>query len=131
MNPAVHSLYQENQILSATPLELIGLMLGKASRDITKGSEALAGEDAIGHAQAIGKASRIICELRLSLDHENGKEISRNLWRVYDYVSSVLTDPKSCKDQRKLQQAAAMTGSLAETFMQANTSLQTGGGQSF
>lgn len=127
MTASIHETYLENQILSSAPLELIGLMLGTASRNISKGAAALQSQDAIGHALAIGKASRIICELSLALDHENGKGISQNLWRLYDYLLAIFNDNSARKDPEKLEIAANLTAFLGDTFLQACKSMQQGG----
>lgn len=126
MTAAIHETYLENQVLSSSPLELVGLMLGAASRNISRGAAALQRHDAVGHAVAIGKASKIICELSLALDHEKGKGVSQNLWRLYDYLMAIFTDNCASKDMEKLQIAANLTAFLADTFLQAGRSMQRG-----
>lgn len=80
--------YQRNAILTASPEKLVKLLYDGAIRNLEKsrlglGDVKSSRSPEVG--QALGRAIGIVGELRASLDHAAGGEISRNLDRLYEF----------------------------------------------
>ena len=70
------------------------------------------------HAQLV-KAQRIVTELRVTLDHERGGDIARNLDALYEFCLRTLVDANLTKDSAKLTPASDVLRSLREAWAQA------------
>jgi flagellar protein FliS len=62
------------------------------------------------------KAWEIVHELRGSLNHEAGGDISRKLEDLYNYVSQRLLDANAEQSQKALDEAGAVLAILAEAW---------------
>ena len=80
-------------------------------RDAHSGIEAV-------HTQLV-KAQRIVTELRVTLDHERGGDIARNLDALYEFCLRTLVDANLAKDSTKLTPASDVLRSLRDTWAQA------------
>jgi flagellar secretion chaperone FliS len=107
--------YQEAEILSADPLELVRLLYRGAIEAIGEARQCLAAREIAGRARAINKALRIVTELAFSLDHRNGAGLSRTLVELYDYVQRLLIDA-NC---RQVDPPLAEAGELMATLLEA------------
>ena len=88
LNP--YQAYTDGSIFSDSPLNLV-VALYKGAIDATREAEnALRARDILGRSKAINKAISILTELLVSLDHEKGGEISKNLERLYSYMQRQL-----------------------------------------
>jgi flagellar protein FliS len=79
--------------------------------------EAHGGIEAV-HAQLV-KAQRIVTELRVTLDHERGGDIARNLDALYEFCLRTLLDANLTKDASRLTPASDVLRSLRDTWAQA------------
>ena len=70
------------------------------------------------HAQLV-KAQRIVTELRVTLDHEHGGDIARNLDALYEFCLRTLVDANLTKDSSRLTPASDVLRSLRDTWAQA------------
>ncbi len=70
------------------------------------------------HAQLV-KAQRIVTELRVTLDHERGGNIARNLDALYGFCLRTLVDANLTKDSSRLTPALDVLRSLRDTWAQA------------
>lgn len=94
------SSYLQNQVLTASPAELILLLFDEGLRTLKKAETAFAIEtpdrfevinNHLVHAQDV------LMELSLSLDLEQGGEIAANLQRIYDFMIRHLSHANSEK----------------------------------
>ncbi|MFK7740471.1 MAG: flagellar export chaperone FliS [Planctomycetota bacterium] len=80
--------YQRNAVLTASPEKIIKLLYEGAIKNLDQARAGLE-QSATARSQevgnALGKAMGIIGELRASLDHAAGGEISRDLDRLYEF----------------------------------------------
>ncbi len=70
------------------------------------------------HVQLV-KAQRIVTELRVTLDHERGGDIARNLDALYGFCLRTLVDANLTKDPSRLTPAFDVLRSLRDTWAQA------------
>ena len=70
------------------------------------------------HTQLV-KAQRIVTELRVTLDHERGGDIARNLDALYGFCLRTLVDANLTKDPSRLTPAFDVLRSLRDTWAQA------------
>jgi flagellar protein FliS len=85
------SAYLETRVLSADPVELIGISYEFAIMRVREARSALARGDISERCTAVSKTIAILAELESSLDYERGGEIASNLGRLYQYMRQRLT----------------------------------------
>ena len=108
--------YQEAQVLSASPVELVCLLCRGAIEAITKARECLVARDIAGRSRATTKALKIVVELSFSLDRQKGAELSRSLVELYDYVQRSLIDANCRQVDAPLVEAQRVMVTLLEAW---------------
>jgi flagellar protein FliS len=92
--------YKQNQVLSASPAELILLLFDEGLRSLKKAEAAFAIETP-DRFESISKqllhTQDVLMELSLSLDLEKGGEVAANLQRIYDFMIRHLSKANSEK----------------------------------
>jgi len=116
MRPYANTSYQEAEILSAEPLQLVLLLYRGALDEIVRARGCLAMRDIAGRARAVNKAIRIIAELALSLNREQGGDISRGLVELYDYIQRLLIDANCRQADGPLAEAQNLMTTLQEAW---------------
>ncbi len=114
--------YVENEILQADPLELVKMLYRGALQAVIKARGFLRASDIPGRSRQVTKASEIINELTLSLDHERGGEIARNLVELYDYMQRLLQDANFRQVEPPLAELEALLSTLLEAWEQCDPS---------
>src|SRR4051794_40906990 len=105
---------RENEILSATPLELIEMLYKGAIGFINDARRHLRAGDIRERSNAISKAAAILSELSQSLDYEKGGSIAKNLGELYDYMQRLLLKANS----EQIEPPLAETAKLLETLLE-------------
>jgi len=80
-NVAAHS-----TVLEADPYQLVAMLMDTALERLNIARAAIQRGDKAGKAAALHRSTAIIEELRSSLNHQVGGEISSSLERLYDYM---------------------------------------------
>ncbi len=80
-NVAAHS-----SVLEADPYQLINMLMHTALERLGMARAAIQRGDKIAKAAALHRATAIVDELRNSLNHQVGGELSLSLERLYDYM---------------------------------------------
>jgi flagellar protein FliS len=115
-NPYEH--YIENSVLTATPLELVTMLYRCALEGIAEARRCLASGDIAGRVRPVNKAFDAVTELSLSLDHENGGDISRNLSELYGYISHQIVLGHSNQSDERFAEASSLLMTLLESWQQ-------------
>ena len=80
--------YQRNAVMTASPEKLVKMLYDGAMKNLEKSRVGLS-DPSTARSQEVGlamsKAMGIIGELRASLDHAAGGDISRNLDQLYEF----------------------------------------------
>jgi flagellar protein FliS len=105
---------QENEILSAGPLELVEILYKAAIQSIEDARRHLKSGDIRERSNAISKAGAILNELAQSLDHEKGGDISKNLTELYDYMQRKLLQA----NMEQIEPPLVETCKLLETLLE-------------
>ncbi len=87
--------YLEAEILNASPVKLVEILYRAAVESVADARRHLLRGDIRARSRSITKASSIVNELMLSLDHARGGVISRGLVEIYAYIQTRLIEANS------------------------------------
>lgn len=111
--------YQKNQILSASPDQILLMLYDGAVRFTRLAMHGLENDDpAIVH-HGVAKTVAIITEFSNSLDHKIGGQISENLDALYSYMIRELICANLNKDPEKLKIVEKLLVDLRSTWAEA------------
>ena len=79
--------YQTSNITTATPEKLMILLFDGAIQFLQKAKNAIAEHNLSERSQNIDGARKIIRELMRTIDLENGNDVSKNLFRLYNRMA--------------------------------------------
>jgi len=113
--------YQQNQVLTADPGQLLLLTYDGALRFLREATEAMDRRDLYRQSEAIVRAQHLIMYLAGSLNHQANPELAGNLERIYHYLVDRLTAANVHDDRSGLEEAAMLLGNLREAWEQAQT----------
>ena len=110
--------YLENTVLTATPLELVRMLYDCAIEAVGQARSCLAEGDIAGRARPVTRAFDAITELVLSLDHEKGGAISKNLADLYTYMQQRLLLGHCTQADEHYAEVERLLTSMAECWSQ-------------
>ena len=111
--------YQQTQVMTASPMELIIMMYDECITTLDRADKAfeLEGGDRI---QALNNtvlhAEDIIAELAVSLDMEKGGEIAKNLHRLYDFMIYHLSQGNINQNRKCIADVRKMMAEMREAW---------------
>src|SRR2546421_925932 len=103
------NIYEENRILSASPIELVEILYTAANRAVQDARHYLSAGDIASRSREISKAQEILLELASSVDSSKAPEFGERLLALYDYMQSRLVEANA---QQKDWPLAEVTGLL-------------------
>lgn len=98
----------DSGVQSASPHQLISMLLAGALDKISAARGAIERGEIGRRGELLGKTIEIVDNLRASLDHERGGEISENLALLYDYMEQTLLEANLSADIEKLVEVSAL-----------------------
>jgi flagellar protein FliS len=106
----VSSSYKETKVKTAGPGQLIVMLYDEAVKQLTKAVELLQMNQNEKKdpgkieqiAKAVMKTEEIITELTISLDFEQGGEISKNLFALYTWFNRELVEANISQDLKRI-----------------------------
>jgi len=111
--------YQELNITTASPMELVLMLYDECLRSLDKAEKAFEKEDP-ERIETISNnllhAQDLITELAVSLDMEKGGEIALNLQRLYDFMVNHLSRANVNKEIRPIHEVRKMMSELREAW---------------
>lgn len=111
--------YQNNQVTTASPEQLLIMLYDGAIRFVRQAQEAMAAGERTGKLESISKALGIVSELANTLNHEIGGEIAENLDALYHFMIRELTQANLKNDPEKLKVVHDLLSGLRETWLEA------------
>lgn len=109
----------ETRIAGATPHQLISLLFSGAANAISRAKIYFAKGDVARRGEMLSKAINIIDNgLRSSLNHEIAPEISKDLERLYEYMSYKLLVSNIKQDPAILDEVAGLLMTLSQTWQE-------------
>lgn len=119
--------YQSQAVGTAGPLQLVLMLYDRALAAIARSEWALnnkeRGSIEVAHKE-LTRAQDIVTELMLSLDHDQGGEISASLNAIYQFCLDQLTNANVNKDATALPFVAKSLSDLREAW--AHIAAETG-----
>ncbi len=116
--------YLENTILAADPLELVAILYRGAQEAVIRARDAVRSGDIAKRSKEITRASEILNELALSLDHDNGGNYSKQLVELYDYMQRRLIDANMRQVEGPLIEVVGLLATLREGWDSARQTLE-------
>jgi len=119
---AMHNPYQayrKNQVETATREELLLMLYRGALGFLDKAKKAIGEQDISGSHHNLIRSQKIIAELMSSVDLENGGEVARNLFNLYEYMHRQLVQANIDKDTAPVEEVENMLYSLLEAWQEA------------
>jgi flagellar protein FliS len=114
--------YQELNVTTASPMELILMLYDECIRSLDKAETAFETIPEPERIEVIGNsllhAQDIITELAVSLDMEKGGEIARNLQRLYDFMVNHLSRANVNKEIKPIQDVRKIMRDLREAWIE-------------
>ena len=121
--------YQNNQIQTASPAQLLIMFYDGAIRSVKEAAVAIPAGQMERKGKAISKCIALVSELSATLDHKIGGEIASNLEALYDFMIRELTQANLKNDPDRLQVVQKMLEELRETWIEAIGMVQSGRSQ--
>jgi flagellar protein FliS len=106
--------YVQQKILSASPLEIVAMLYGKAIDEIREARQQLAADNIELRGKAIAKACDAICELDSSLNMETGGDLAKRLRGLYRYFLVRLLDANLQRSDEPLAEVLGLLSTLAD-----------------
>ena len=108
--------YLERDILEADNHKLVLLLYRSALESLNEAHAHLLRGEIAQRSSHITRVSEILNELALSVDHETGGELSRNLVELYDYLQVLLQSANSEQIEAPLLEARKLIETLSEAW---------------
>lgn len=116
---SAYATYQEAEILSSSPEQLILLLYRRLLSHLRQGAECLSADDIQGKGEHFEKASAIIYELAASLDHEVGGDLSGQLAALYAFFLREIASASLARDRQRLDAVITMVSQLHASWVDA------------
>jgi flagellar secretion chaperone FliS len=111
--------YQQNQIKTASPEQILLMLYDGAIRFTRQAITGIENNDAQARRYGISKAMAIVVEFSNSLDREIGGKIAEDLDALYDYMVRQMTEANLKNDAEKLQVVLTLLTDLRQTWSEA------------
>lgn len=111
--------YKQQEILTATPAEILILLYEGAIRFLNLAKAGMEEGNVEKYHNNLLKAQRIIVEFMTSLDMEIGGEVSKNLYALYEYYYFRLVQANIKKDITMVEEVLSHLRDLKATWEEA------------
>jgi len=112
----------EQQVLSADPIELVGIMLDHLVACVLEARQNLLSGDRMARGRCVAKALGLLGELSLSLDVQRGGELARTLQQLYGFVADRLVQAQSKQLERPFIEAVETLRPLRDAWKELDRS---------
>lgn len=123
------SSYKNTGITTASPSQLLVMLYDEAVRQLDVAIDLLVEYDKDGKkdpskiepiSKAVIKAQNIITEFMVSLDFDKGGEIAQNLFNLYTWFNSELTDANIKHDRQRITVVRNLISELRGTWSEVS-----------
>ena len=115
--------YLETEILSATPVRLVELLYRGGLDAVRLARNALDASNIAERSRQIVRGQAILAELSLTLDHQRGGALSRELAELYDYMQRRLNNANSEQRAEPLDEVSRLLETLLEAWSSVSGSI--------
>jgi flagellar protein FliS len=116
MSVNAYQRYKDAQYSTASPEQLLLMLYEGAIKYARQAQEEMREKNIEGANNKLKKTGDIISELMVSLDMEQGGEIARNLYNLYDYMNRRLIQANIRKDPGLVDEVITLLTSLKESW---------------
>jgi flagellar secretion chaperone FliS len=109
--------YVTTQVGTADRLQLVVMLYDGAISFLGQAKERMAAQDASGKGLFIGRALDIIAELNASLNFQANREISTNLFHLYNFMTGHLTKANLNWDPQAINEVMALLEQLRDAWV--------------
>jgi len=110
--------YEQNRILSASPIELVQILYSAAVRAVESAENSMKAGDIASRSREISKAQEILFELATSVDSSKGGEIGDRLLALYDYMQGRLAEANMKQQSEPLADVSSLLRTLQGAWSQ-------------
>jgi flagellar protein FliS len=114
----IRSAYRTNAVATASPAQLLVMLLDRLVLDAERGQAALVAGDHDEVNRQLQHAQAIVTELQATLEVD-GMPAGRELLALYDYLQRRLITANIARDQVAAAEAVKLSRELADTWRQA------------
>ncbi len=104
--------YQEIEVTTATPVELVVFLYDGAIASLQKAQEHMAARNIQQRTRCLNKATSIITELQANISFEAGGDIAPSLERLYRYMKERIFQANLHQDAAPLMEIVKLLSSL-------------------
>jgi flagellar protein FliS len=112
----------EQQVLSADPIELVGILFDHLVASIMEARQSLLCGDRMARGRFIAKAQGLVGELSRSLDLERGGDLARTLRQLYGFVADRLVQAQTQQLEKPLIEAIETLRPLRDAWKELDSS---------
>jgi len=124
MYESAHDAYLESRVFSAAPLELVQMLYQAATTAVKNARNHLQQGAILPRSRAITHAWSILAELTVSLNHQEGGELSGRLAGLYGYMQKRLLEANLEQTEAPLCEVLDLLTTLAEAWSTIGRSLE-------
>jgi flagellar protein FliS len=110
--------YEENRILSASPLGLVRILYAAATRAVQNARKQLRAGNIAARSREITKAQEILLELAASVDPSKAPEVGERLLALYGYMQARLIEANMEQNDGPLAEVGSLLDPLQEAWSQ-------------
>ncbi|MDR2589990.1 MAG: flagellar export chaperone FliS [Oscillospiraceae bacterium] len=118
INTRAHDAYRKQDVLTASPIELIIMLYDALKKNIVLGKRGIEKNDIQQAHKSLIKAQMILTELINSLDMSY--QISQELMDLYDFALRSIADANMHKDTEPLDPVVEMVESIREAWKEVS-----------
>lgn len=108
--------YHTQQIMTASPAELVAMLYDRAIANLNAAIQAIAGGDIEGRWRNNSKAMEVISHLAMTLDLERGGLTAENLDQLYRFMLGKLPLVDSRNDAKPAKEVVALLVPLRDSW---------------
>ena len=120
---SAYTAYQEAEVLSSSPEQLILLLYRRLLVHLREAASCISSGDVAGKSTHVQKGSAILYELAASLDHEVGGELADQLGALYAFFVRELTGASLHRDRARVDRVIEMVSQLNASWIAAAAEL--------
>jgi flagellar secretion chaperone FliS len=113
--------YQQTQVQSQSPLELVVMLYDGALRFLQMAADATRGNDLVTKRMGMSRSMAILAELQATLNLQEGGDVAESLDRLYSYINSRLLEANVKKDAAPIDEAIRLLKPLRDAWAQIAT----------
>jgi flagellar protein FliS len=108
--------YQNVQVTSRSPLELVVMLYDGALSSLEQARTAMAQGDLVAKGEALSRALAIVAHLQGTLNMDQGGEVASRLDGLYDFVVERITTANIRRDIRPLEESITALASVRDAW---------------